>query len=73
MDMSVFLFLFFKDKDLDYQCVLVIEGRSVVVDAFVEADDTQPSLFFITCQLHQVTTPMRLYYIKWSSITVTCL
>uniref|UniRef100_A0A8C1D667 Plexin-B1 n=1 Tax=Cyprinus carpio carpio TaxID=630221 RepID=A0A8C1D667_CYPCA len=44
----------YQDKDLDYQCVLVIEGRSVVVDAFVEVDDTQPSLFFITCQLHQV-------------------
>uniref|UniRef100_A0A673IMB6 Plexin-B1 n=1 Tax=Sinocyclocheilus rhinocerous TaxID=307959 RepID=A0A673IMB6_9TELE len=39
----------YQDKDLDYQCVLVIEGRSVVVDAFVEVDDTQPSLFFITC------------------------
>uniref|UniRef100_A0A8C1U0Q0 Plexin-B1 n=1 Tax=Cyprinus carpio TaxID=7962 RepID=A0A8C1U0Q0_CYPCA len=34
----------YQDKDLDYQCVLVIEGRSVVVDAFVEVDDTQPSL-----------------------------
>uniref|UniRef100_A0A8C2IF97 Plexin-B1 n=1 Tax=Cyprinus carpio TaxID=7962 RepID=A0A8C2IF97_CYPCA len=44
----------YQDKDLDYQCVLMIEGRSVVVDAFVEVDDTQPSLFFITCQLHQV-------------------
>ncbi|XP_052396924.1 plexin-B1 isoform X5 [Carassius gibelio] len=43
----------YQDKDLDYQCVLVIEGRSVVVDAFVEVDDSQPSLFFITCQLHQ--------------------
>ncbi|XP_056106011.1 plexin-B1 isoform X3 [Rhinichthys klamathensis goyatoka] len=43
----------YQDKDLDYQCVLVIEGRSVVVDAYVEVDDTQPSLFFITCQLHQ--------------------
>nr|XP_009294949.1 plexin-B1 isoform X3 [Danio rerio] len=43
----------YQDKEFDYQCVLVIEGRSVVVDAFVEGDDTQPSLFFITCQLHQ--------------------
>ncbi|KAI7793973.1 plexin-B1 isoform X2 [Triplophysa rosa] len=43
----------YQDKDLDYQCVLVIEGQSVVVDAFVEVDDTQPSLFFITCQLHK--------------------
>ncbi|XP_043081046.1 plexin-B1 isoform X4 [Puntigrus tetrazona] len=43
----------YQDKDLDYQCVSVIEGRSVVVDAFVEVDDAQPSQFFITCQLHQ--------------------
>ncbi|XP_039508583.1 plexin-B1 isoform X3 [Pimephales promelas] len=43
----------YQDKDLDYQCVLVIEGQSVVVDAYVEVDETQPSLFFITCQLHQ--------------------
>ncbi|XP_026055236.1 plexin-B1 isoform X3 [Carassius auratus] len=43
----------YQDRDLDYQCVLVIEGRPVVVDAFVKVDDSQPSLFFITCQLHQ--------------------
>ncbi|XP_021421409.2 plexin-B1 isoform X3 [Oncorhynchus mykiss] len=43
----------FQDEDLDYECVLTIEGRSVVVDAYVEPDDTQPSLYFITCQLHQ--------------------
>ncbi|XP_051518235.1 plexin-B1 isoform X1 [Myxocyprinus asiaticus] len=43
----------YQDKELDYQCVLEIEDRSVVVDAFVEVDDTQPSLFFITCQLHK--------------------
>uniref|UniRef100_A0A673ZLT6 Plexin-B1 n=1 Tax=Salmo trutta TaxID=8032 RepID=A0A673ZLT6_SALTR len=42
----------FQDEDLDYECVLTIEGRSVVVDAYVETD-TQPSLYFITCQLHQ--------------------
>uniref|UniRef100_A0A8C1U2L7 Plexin-B1 n=1 Tax=Cyprinus carpio TaxID=7962 RepID=A0A8C1U2L7_CYPCA len=51
----------YQDKDLDYQCVLVIEGRSVVVDAFVEVDDTQPSLFFITCQLHQMDYPEDLH------------
>uniref|UniRef100_A0A674E8E3 Plexin-B1 n=1 Tax=Salmo trutta TaxID=8032 RepID=A0A674E8E3_SALTR len=45
----------FQDEDLDYECVLTIEGRSVVVDAYVEPDDTQPSLYFITCQLHQVS------------------
>uniref|UniRef100_A0A8C8FIP9 Sema domain-containing protein n=1 Tax=Oncorhynchus tshawytscha TaxID=74940 RepID=A0A8C8FIP9_ONCTS len=45
----------FQDEGLDYECVLTIEGRSVVVDAYVETEDTQPSLYFITCQLHQVT------------------
>lgn len=44
-----------QDEDLDYECVLTIEGRSVVVDADVETEDTQPSLYIITCQLHQVT------------------
>ena len=44
-----------QDEGLDYECVLTIEGRSVVVDAYVEPDDTQPSLYFITCQLHQVS------------------
>ncbi|XP_073669055.1 plexin-B1 isoform X3 [Paramisgurnus dabryanus] len=43
----------YQDKDLDYQCVLMIEGQTVVVDAFVEVDDAQPSLFFITCQQHK--------------------
>ncbi|XP_069550162.1 plexin-B1 isoform X2 [Brachyistius frenatus] len=43
----------FQDDNLDYECVLDIENQSVVVDAFVEPDATQPSVFFITCQLHQ--------------------
>ncbi|XP_035499812.2 plexin-B1-like isoform X1 [Scophthalmus maximus] len=43
----------FQDKDLDYECVLDIENHSVVVDASVEPDATQPSVFFITCQTHQ--------------------
>ncbi|XP_072552156.1 plexin-B1 isoform X2 [Salminus brasiliensis] len=43
----------YQDEELDYECVLAIEGRSVVVAAFVEMDDSQPSLFYITCQLHQ--------------------
>ncbi|XP_071755490.2 plexin-B1 [Centroberyx gerrardi] len=43
----------FQDKDFDYECVLDVENHSVVVDAIVEADATQPSVFFITCQLHQ--------------------
>lgn len=43
-----------QDTDLDYECVFVIEGQTVVVDAYVEMDETNPSLFDITCQLHQV-------------------
>lgn len=46
--------LCFQDTELDYQCVLVIEGQTVVVDAYVETDDMNPSNFDITCQLHQV-------------------
>uniref|UniRef100_A0A3Q1CL05 Plexin-B1 n=1 Tax=Amphiprion ocellaris TaxID=80972 RepID=A0A3Q1CL05_AMPOC len=43
----------FQDKDLDYECVLDVENRSVVVDASVELDATQSSVFFITCQPHK--------------------
>uniref|UniRef100_A0A4W4E109 Plexin-B1 n=1 Tax=Electrophorus electricus TaxID=8005 RepID=A0A4W4E109_ELEEL len=45
----------YQDQDLEYECVLVIEGRTVVVDAYVEKDEMNPSLFDITCQHHQVT------------------
>ncbi|KAM8914803.1 plexin-B1 isoform 2-T2 [Spinachia spinachia] len=45
----------YQDTELDYECVLVIEGQTVVVDAYVEADDMNPSNFDITCQLHQYT------------------
>ncbi|XP_074539567.1 plexin-B1 isoform X2 [Halichoeres trimaculatus] len=45
----------YQDSDLDYECVLVIEGQTVVVDAYVETDDINPSNFDITCQLHQYT------------------
>uniref|UniRef100_A0A3P8ZZD4 Plexin-B1 n=1 Tax=Esox lucius TaxID=8010 RepID=A0A3P8ZZD4_ESOLU len=48
-------------KDLDYTCVLTIEGQSVEVDAYVEPDGTQSALFFITCQLHQVFPSWRLF------------
>lgn len=41
-------------KDLEYECVLVIEGRTVVVDAYVENDGSDPEVFDITCQLHKV-------------------
>ncbi|KAJ8260057.1 hypothetical protein GJAV_G00176570 [Gymnothorax javanicus] len=43
----------FQDKDLDYECVLVIEGHTVVVDSYVEMDQTDPSVYYITCQSHQ--------------------
>ncbi|XP_053539634.1 plexin-B1 isoform X2 [Ictalurus punctatus] len=43
----------YRDPDLQYECVLVIEGRTVVVEAYVENDATNPSLFDITCQHHQ--------------------
>lgn len=43
-----------QDSELDYECVLVIEGQTVVVDAYVEIDDINPSSFDITCQLHEV-------------------
>ncbi|KAI1890455.1 hypothetical protein AGOR_G00153880 [Albula goreensis] len=43
----------FQDKDLEYECVLVIEGRTVVVDSYVESDPKNPSVFYITCQSHQ--------------------
>ncbi|XP_051873226.1 plexin-B1 isoform X3 [Pristis pectinata] len=44
---------FFQDPEGDYECVFVIEGRMVVVEAFVEGDDNDPTFYFITCQVHQ--------------------
>ncbi|XP_047203292.1 plexin-B1 isoform X2 [Girardinichthys multiradiatus] len=53
----------YQEAELDYECVLVIEGQTVVVDAFVEPDDMNPSNFYITCQLHKYTylAPMEEY------------
>ncbi|XP_040889773.1 plexin-B1 [Toxotes jaculatrix] len=45
----------YQDSELDYECVLVIEGQTVVVDAYVETDEMNPFNFDITCQLHQYT------------------
>ncbi|XP_034440207.1 plexin-B1 isoform X2 [Hippoglossus hippoglossus] len=45
----------YQDTDLDYECVLVIEGQTVVVDAYVEIDEMNQFNFDITCQLHQYT------------------
>ncbi|XP_067854632.1 plexin-B1-like isoform X1 [Heptranchias perlo] len=46
---------FFQDPEGDYECVFVLEGRMVVVEAFVEVDDNDPTFYFITCQVHQYT------------------
>ncbi|KAM7404278.1 hypothetical protein PAMP_011641 [Pampus punctatissimus] len=43
----------FQDENLEYECVLDIENQSVVVDASVELDASQQSVFFITCQPHE--------------------
>ncbi|XP_062853474.1 plexin-B1 [Trichomycterus rosablanca] len=43
----------YQDQDLEYECVLVIEGRTVMVDAYVEMNEITPSVFDITCQHHK--------------------
>ncbi|KAK2851043.1 hypothetical protein Q5P01_007319 [Channa striata] len=43
----------FQDETLGYECVLDIENQSVVVDATVEPDAAEPSVFFITCHPHK--------------------
>ncbi|XP_041130451.1 plexin-B1-like [Polyodon spathula] len=45
----------FQDHELDYECVFMIEGRMVVVDTYVETDELDPSLYYLTCQLHRYT------------------
>ncbi|XP_061689967.1 plexin-B1-like [Syngnathoides biaculeatus] len=44
----------FQDENLNYECVLDVENHSVVVEASVEMDAKQPSVFLITCKPHQV-------------------
>uniref|UniRef100_A0A4W3JWS2 Plexin B1 n=1 Tax=Callorhinchus milii TaxID=7868 RepID=A0A4W3JWS2_CALMI len=46
---------FFHEPEGDYECVFVIEGRLVVVEAFVEVDEDESKRYFITCQVHQYT------------------
>ncbi|XP_077399598.1 plexin-B1-like isoform X2 [Vanacampus margaritifer] len=43
----------FQDENLDYECVLDVDNQSVVVEASVEPDARQPSIFLITCKPHQ--------------------
>uniref|UniRef100_A0A673HRD7 Plexin-B1 n=1 Tax=Sinocyclocheilus rhinocerous TaxID=307959 RepID=A0A673HRD7_9TELE len=43
----------YQDKELAYECVMVIEGQTVVVDADVTLNEAHPLLFDITCHAHQ--------------------
>ncbi|XP_010226964.1 PREDICTED: plexin-B1 [Tinamus guttatus] len=46
-------FHLYQDQQWDYECVLNLEGRTVVMEAYVEGEETNQSLCYITCQLHQ--------------------
>ncbi|NXL84499.1 PLXB1 protein, partial [Alectura lathami] len=46
-------FHLYQDQQWDYECVLNLEGRTVVMDAYVEGEETNQSLCYITCQLNQ--------------------
>uniref|UniRef100_A0A8C6J1W0 Plexin-B1 n=1 Tax=Melopsittacus undulatus TaxID=13146 RepID=A0A8C6J1W0_MELUD len=48
-------FHLYQDQQWDYECVLNLEGRTVVMDAYVEGDETNKSLCYITCQMSQVS------------------
>uniref|UniRef100_A0A8D2LJD1 Plexin-B1 n=1 Tax=Varanus komodoensis TaxID=61221 RepID=A0A8D2LJD1_VARKO len=47
-------FHLYEDQLWDYECALVLEGKTLVVEAYIEQDEANPSLCYITCQLHQV-------------------
>lgn len=44
-----------QDQQWDYECVLNLEGRTVVMDAYVEGEETNKSLCYITCPMNQVS------------------
>ncbi|XP_062923732.1 plexin-B1 isoform X2 [Mobula hypostoma] len=44
---------YFQPPEVDYECVFVIEDRMVVVEASVESADSDPTFYFITCEVHQ--------------------
>ncbi|XP_010180567.1 PREDICTED: plexin-B1 isoform X2 [Mesitornis unicolor] len=46
-------FHLYQDQQWDYECVLNLEGRTVVMDAHVEGEETNQSLCYITCQMNQ--------------------
>jgi len=45
----------FQDQQWDYECVLNLEGKTMMMDAYVEGDEANQSLCYITCQLNQVS------------------
>uniref|UniRef100_A0A670ZBX8 Plexin-B1 n=1 Tax=Pseudonaja textilis TaxID=8673 RepID=A0A670ZBX8_PSETE len=47
-------FHLYQDQLWDYECALVLEGKTLSVEAYIEQDENDPSTFLITCQLHQV-------------------
>lgn len=47
--------LLLQDQQWDYECVLNLEGRTVVMEAYVEGEETNKSLCYITCQMNQVS------------------
>ncbi|KAH0630347.1 hypothetical protein JD844_013288 [Phrynosoma platyrhinos] len=46
-------FHLYQDQLWDYECALVLEGKTLVVEAYIEQDENNPALCYITCQLHQ--------------------
>ncbi|XP_063147479.1 plexin-B1 [Candoia aspera] len=46
-------FHLYQDQLWDYECALVLEGKTLSVEAYIEQDENDPSICYITCQLHQ--------------------
>ncbi|KFO86448.1 Plexin-B1, partial [Buceros rhinoceros silvestris] len=46
-------FHLYQDQQWDYECVLILEGRTMVMEAYVEGEETNQSLCYITCQMNQ--------------------
>uniref|UniRef100_A0A671KVJ7 Plexin-B1 n=1 Tax=Sinocyclocheilus anshuiensis TaxID=1608454 RepID=A0A671KVJ7_9TELE len=55
--------------ELAYECVMVIEGQTVVVDADVKLNEAHTLLFDITCHAHQYNAMV--YFLCVLSISVT--
>ncbi|OXB78664.1 UNVERIFIED_CONTAM: hypothetical protein H355_002629, partial [Colinus virginianus] len=51
--LSVFSTFCFQDQQWDYECVLNLEGKTMMMEAYVEGDEADQSLCYITCQLNQ--------------------